>query len=84
MSVPASQSHQQDQEPQRSRSQRGRAHLRRKEAFSRLSGKPGRPSADPAMAFESNLSNRIEITTEELDAIARLLGDELKAFLSGN
>jgi hypothetical protein len=34
------------------------------------------------LALESDLSTDMEITAEELDAIARLLGDELNTFLS--
>lgn len=39
---------------------------------------------DQAIALECDLSGDQEITTEDLDAIARLLGDDLKAFLSGS
>ena len=33
-------------------------------------------------ALDSDLCASVEITAEELDAIARLLGDDLKTFLS--
>jgi hypothetical protein len=34
------------------------------------------------LALESNLSGDMEITPEEIEVIARLLGDDLKTFLS--
>ena len=37
---------------------------------------------EQAIAIDSDLSADMEIAAEELDAIARLLGDELKTFLS--
>jgi len=37
---------------------------------------------ESATSLKSDLSVSIEITTEELDAIARLLGDDLKCVLS--
>jgi hypothetical protein len=37
---------------------------------------------EQAIAMESELSPDMETTVEELDAIARLLGDDLKAILS--
>jgi hypothetical protein len=33
-------------------------------------------------ALESNLSGDMEITSKEIEVIARLLGDDLKTFLS--
>jgi hypothetical protein len=39
---------------------------------------------EQAITFDSELSVGMEIMAEELDAIARLLGDDLKAFLSGS
>ena len=35
-------------------------------------------------SLKSDLSADLEVTADELDAIARLLGDDLKAFLSGS
>ena len=35
-----------------------------------------------AIALDSELSAEMEITAEELDAIVRLLGNDLKSFLS--
>ena len=37
---------------------------------------------DQAITLDSELAAAMEITAEELDAIARLLGDDLKTFLS--
>ncbi len=38
---------------------------------------------DRELTLESELSDDLGITDEELDAIGRLLGDDLKAMLSG-
>jgi hypothetical protein len=37
---------------------------------------------EQAITLDSDLSADVEIMAEELDAIVRLLGDDLKAFLS--
>jgi hypothetical protein len=37
---------------------------------------------EPAIALDSDLCADLEIAAGELDAIARLLGDDLKPFLS--
>jgi hypothetical protein len=37
---------------------------------------------EQAIAIDSDLSADMEISAEELDAIARLVGDDLRAFLS--
>jgi hypothetical protein len=37
---------------------------------------------EPAITVDSELAAAMEITAEELDAIARLLGDDVKTFLS--
>ena len=37
---------------------------------------------EQAITLDSDLSAHMEIATEELDAIARLLGDNFKTFLS--
>jgi hypothetical protein len=37
---------------------------------------------EQAIALDSDLSVHAEITSEELEAIGRLLGDDLKNFLS--
>ena len=40
------------------------------------------PVDGQAIALDSDLSMEMDITAEELDAIARFLGDDLKTFLS--
>lgn len=44
----------------------------------------GRRLGEGELVLQSDLSSDLEITPDEIDAIARLLGDDLKAFLSGS
>jgi hypothetical protein len=45
-------------------------------------GKPRSRHDRTTLALESTLSSDMEITSKEIEVIARLLGDDLKTFLS--
>ena len=93
MSAAARQPRLPDHGPDRSRPVRRRAPGTRLANLPYLAPNAGADAKAPAekprslhdsatFALESNLSGDMEITAEEIETIARLMGDDLKTFLS--
>ena len=93
MSAAARQPRLPDHGPDRSRPVRRRAPGTRLANLPHLAPNLGADGKAPAekprsrhdrttLALESNLSGDMEITSKEIEVIARLLGDDLKTFLS--